>query len=124
MPEPPKDVGSYRPDIELGKGGMGVVWRAVHLLNGTQVALKLVSDASQPWLLDRVRRDTRALQQLHHPGIVRILDQGTSDDGIPWYASPLVNGSTLERLFNVVRYEHWWSAHHLVQAQQFNTVAD
>src|SRR5262245_50033459 len=88
-------IGPYRVLEPLGRGGMGVVFRAVHQHDGRLVALKTVRLASESQLAG-LRREIHALARLRHPGIVRILDEGVSD-GLPWYAMELLEGLTLRR---------------------------
>src|SRR5205823_327922 len=64
----PSQIGPYRLLELLGRGGMGVVWRAQHLRSGAVAALKTVGE-SQPMLLESLRREIRALARLRHPGI-------------------------------------------------------
>ncbi|MFN7974212.1 MAG: tetratricopeptide repeat protein [Acidobacteriota bacterium] len=87
------EVGPYRIDAVLGKGGMGVVYRAVHRASGEIVALKTVIGAA-PGTIGGLRREIRALARMRHPGIVRIIDEGIADD-VPWYAMELVRGRSL-----------------------------
>jgi serine/threonine protein kinase len=87
-------IGPYRLEGELGRGGMGVVHRAVHEQTGARVALKTVQVA-HVGQLGSLRREVEALRQVAHPAVVRILDQGV-DEGRPWYAMELLEGPTLQ----------------------------
>jgi serine/threonine protein kinase/tetratricopeptide (TPR) repeat protein len=86
-------LGDYRLIALLGRGGMGIVYRAEELQSGRSVALKSVL-LPEPKLLPRIRREVQALSRLRHPGIVRILSSGVHQ-GLPWYAMELVEGQTL-----------------------------
>jgi eukaryotic-like serine/threonine-protein kinase len=86
-------IGPYRLLEPLGRGGMGVVYRAVHRPSGQTVALKTVRSPSE-WALASLRREIHALARLRHPQIVRILDEGV-EQGLPWYAMELLEGTTL-----------------------------
>src|SRR5262245_5673300 len=86
-------LGPYETIEPIGKGGMGVVYRARHRVSGEHVALKTVA-IPRPGLLACIRREIHALSRLDHPGIVRIHDHGV-EAGIPWYAMELVEGPTL-----------------------------
>src|ERR1041384_4242713 len=88
-------IGPYRVLYELGRGGMGVVYRAVRDDGGPEVALKMPS-REMSHLFGSVRREIHALGRLRHPGVVRILDEGV-EQGVPWYAMELVDGASLER---------------------------
>ncbi|HZS40456.1 MAG TPA: AAA family ATPase [Polyangia bacterium] len=89
--ELPATIGPYRVVGVLGRGGMGVVYRAER--NGAQVAVKTVP-VPRPAVLDSIRREIHALSRLRAPGVVRVLDQGI-ESGIPWYAMELLEGRTL-----------------------------
>ncbi|WP_437968379.1 AAA family ATPase [Sorangium sp. So ce260] len=86
-------IGPWRVLAPLGRGGMGVVYRAQHSGTGALAALKTVcvGDAS---LVSSIRREIHALRGVQHPGVVRILDEGVQG-GIPWYAMELLEGRTL-----------------------------
>ncbi|MFN7971816.1 MAG: tetratricopeptide repeat protein [Acidobacteriota bacterium] len=88
-----KVVGSWRLIAPLGRGGMGVVYRAVHVTSGMQAALKTV-EIGHGGVLSSLQREILALARLRHPGIARILDHGVVE-GVPWYAMELYEGRTL-----------------------------
>ena len=67
----PSSIGPYTVEDVLGRGGMGVVYRAVHGRTGERVALKTVRKAGARELAG-LRREIHALAQVRHPGIVRI----------------------------------------------------
>jgi serine/threonine-protein kinase len=86
----------YRIGPVLGRGGMGVVYRAHHLALGRDVALKVVP----PGIGDRAstvrfEREARNAARLDHPGCVRVLDVGTTPDGLRFLAMDLLDGPTL-----------------------------
>ncbi len=91
--EPPPVIGPFRVIGHLGRGGMGVVYRAVHLETAEHVAVKMVRSV-YPRRIERLRREIRSLARLRHPFIIRIIYSGDSDLG-PWYAMPLMTGATL-----------------------------
>src|SRR5262245_53914320 len=94
----PKTIGPYRILEALGRGGMGVVYRAVRQDEGRVVALKTVRVTAESQLAG-LRREIHALARLRHPGIVRIVEEGVAD-GLPWYAMELLEGMTLRRHHN------------------------
>jgi tetratricopeptide (TPR) repeat protein len=77
---------------------MGVVYRAAHKDNGAQVAIKTVRLPNQS-LLSMLRREIRALTRIHHPGVIRIVDDGV-ESGLPWYAMELFQGRTFADLLD------------------------
>lgn len=93
--EPPKRFGAYLVERELGRGGMGVVYRCRHRDSGAPVAVKTVR-VFRKQALSGIRSEIQALARANHPGVVRILDQGVQD-GASWYAMPILEGVTLRR---------------------------
>jgi eukaryotic-like serine/threonine-protein kinase len=93
---PPIAFGGYRIHGVLGRGGMGVVYRAEDPATGLRIAIKTVRSPQDAELLG-LRREIRALWRLRNPGVVRILGDG-SFRGCPWFAMELLEGSTLRRL--------------------------
>ena len=91
-------VGAYRIVDELGRGGMGTVYRAARA-DGTfekEVALKLVKrgmDTDE--VLRRFRSERQILAGLEHPHIARLLDAGAAEDGRPFVAMELVEGEPI-----------------------------
>lgn len=77
----------------LGHGATGVVYRAVHREGGPDVALKTCRLGTHEETA-RIRAEIHALSDIHHPGVVRLLAEGT-EDGAPWYAMELLSGETL-----------------------------
>ncbi len=82
--------------VELGRGGMGVVYRARHRLTEEVVALKSITGAhaTDPEYARRFAREVKVLHRLHHPGVVRLLHSGIHQ-GSPWLALELIEGRTL-----------------------------
>ena len=88
-----KRIGPYRVDEEIGQGGMGVVYRAHRDDVGTTVAIKFLRERFPS--AERQRRfsaEQRTLGRLEHPGIARLLDAGTTDDGTPFFVMEYVDG--------------------------------
>ncbi|WP_437590688.1 serine/threonine-protein kinase [Sorangium sp. So ce1000] len=87
-------ISGYRILEPVGYGGMGIVYRAVHVATGNAVALKTVRVHEQGALAS-IRREIHALSRVHHPGVVRIIEHGI-EGGRPWYAMELIEGRPLE----------------------------
>ena len=94
---PGKVLGHYRIGGKLGEGGMGVVYRALDLKLGRQVALKFLpcaADALPQSILQRFEREAQAASALNHPNICTIF--GLEDlGGQPGIVMELVEGETL-----------------------------
>ncbi len=89
----PIQIASYQVLDVLGRGGMGVVYEAIHE-NGEAAAVKTVRVATES-TLESIRREILMLRELRHPGVVAIRDHGVALDGVPWYAMDLLHGRTL-----------------------------
>lgn len=77
----------------LGRGGQGAVFRCIDTRTGEAVAVKALLRA-EGGAIPNLRREVRALQELHHPGVVRVLGSG-EQAGLPWYAMEIVDGEPL-----------------------------
>ncbi|MEU6812503.1 serine/threonine-protein kinase [Streptomyces sp. NPDC046831] len=93
-------AGRYRMETRLGRGGMGVVWRATDQLLGRHVAVKelpldeTLSPAEARRQRDRTLREARAVAQLHHPHIVVVHDVVEQDER-PYMVMELIDGGSL-----------------------------
>ena len=97
---PSEQVGPYRLQEPLGRGGMGTVWRAWDDRLKRQVAIKQIrADAAVSHIRTRLRREARAAARLNHPAIVHIYDIVEGDDG-DWIVMELVSGRTLRQLLD------------------------
>ena len=99
-PTPPGAIiGHYEILAELGRGGMGVLYRARDQKLGRVVALKR---PYAPGVVQRQRfeREARAAAQLAHPHIVPIFEV-LEEDGVPWIAMELVEGRSLRSLLDL-----------------------
>ncbi|MEQ1751624.1 MAG: serine/threonine-protein kinase [Prosthecobacter sp.] len=84
---------------ELGRGGMGVVYRARQKALDRIVAVKVLLRAQFAGAEERERfqREAQAAARLKHPGIVGIFDVG-EDDGVPWFSMEYISGKSLEQI--------------------------
>ena len=97
-PEVPDAIGRYRIEGELGRGGMGTVYRAQRtdgLLDRT-VALKVIRRGlDTDDILRRFRQEWELLAELEHPHIARLYDVGLTDDGRPFFVMEYVDGAPI-----------------------------
>ena len=89
-------AGRYRVESLLGTGGMAHVVRATDLVLDREVAVKLLRETPDAEAdLDRFLAETRTLARLSHPGVVTVLDGGTTELGRPYLVMELVDGAAL-----------------------------
>src|SRR5260370_38815166 len=90
--------GQYQIEGILGKGGMGAVYRARHILLGDRVAIKLLPPemrSNTEWLR-RFQREGQAARRFRHPNAVTVYDLRTSSDGTIYLVMEYVEGHTLD----------------------------
>jgi YVTN family beta-propeller protein len=89
----------YRIEAEIGRGGMGVVYRARHLALDRDRALKVISPAlsTDPRFRERFQRESRLAASLEHPNVVPV-DHAGDERGILYLSMRLVEGSDLRRI--------------------------
>lgn len=99
-------LGDFEILDELGRGGMGVVYRARQISLGRRVALKVLkgSITLHPGVVDRFRREAAAAARLRHPNIVPIYSTGESE-GNHFYAMQLIDGQSLDGALRRMRTE-------------------
>ena len=96
---PLTEIGPYRIVERIGRGGMGVVWRAERADGQFQqsVAIKTVqSSIATRTLLERFRAERQVLANLTHPNIARLLDGGETDEGAPYFVMEYVEGQAID----------------------------
>jgi len=93
-------IGAYVIVRELGRGGMGTVFLAERA-DGQfekQVAIKILNrGADTAEILRRFREERQILARLDHPNIARLLDAGTTDDGLPYFIMDYILGAPVTR---------------------------
>ncbi len=96
-------AGKYRVVATLGRGGMGVVYKAWQENLERMVALKMVSSGAHAGMEEKLRflHEAKTVARLRHPGLVAVYDWG-EQDGIPYYTMEYVEGRDLAQ---VVREE-------------------
>lgn len=102
----------YRIVREIGRGGMGVVYEAIHVDLSRTVALKILAKerAENPRWVSRFRTEARAIAHLNHENLVKLHDFGVSGDGRPYYAMELLEGETLASYLDRERGMDWREA--------------
>ncbi len=97
MDTPQIIAGRFRIECEIGRGGMGTVYRASHLGLERVVAVKVLKQefAAYPEVAERFMREARTMARLRHPRAAMIFDAGHLADGRPFIVMEYVEGSTL-----------------------------
>ncbi len=97
----PVQIGHFKVLSELGRGGMGIVYKVKNAKTGALCALKMIP----PEALSRAdselrfKREFRAMQRVEHPNVIRVFDAGTHD-GCPFFTMELVEGSEIRRFLD------------------------
>jgi serine/threonine protein kinase len=89
-------IGDYRIVREIGRGGMGTVFLAERQHFRQRVALKVIKrgmDTDE--IVRRFEREREVLADLSHPNIARLLDGGTTADGLPYFVMEYVDGKPI-----------------------------
>jgi eukaryotic-like serine/threonine-protein kinase len=88
----------WRIDARLARGGVGTVFAATHKNNGNRVAIKVLhTELSRAHdTLSRFLREGYAANQVSHPGVVRILDDDVTDEGLAFLVMELLEGELVE----------------------------
>jgi eukaryotic-like serine/threonine-protein kinase len=95
-----KRIGAYRILREIGYGGMAVVYLAERADEQyrKRVAIKMLQPGvNKDEILRRFRNERQALAALDHPGIVKLLDGGSTDDGLPYLIMEYVEGVRIDQ---------------------------
>ncbi len=101
-----RELGSYQLEEQIGKGGMGEVYRAKHRLLARPAAVKLISPAalraSSPdenrIVIERFRREAEAAATLRSAHTIELYDYGVADDGTFYYVMELLDGIDFQQL--------------------------
>jgi len=101
-----RELGSYRLEEALGKGGMGEVYRATHQMLARPAAVKLIrseilgssSSAAARVIVERFRREAEAAASLRSPHTISLYDFGVTQDGTFFLVMELLDGLDLETL--------------------------
>ena len=95
----PQMIGDYEVIAEIGRGGMGIIYKARDKALDRIVALKVLREEvrSQPRLVERFRREARAAACLNHPNIVQIYAVSTTE-ATPFIAMEYIDGVPLSQV--------------------------
>jgi serine/threonine-protein kinase len=91
-----KEIAGYKIEERIGRGGMGVVYRAEHLRLGRRAAIKIIAPelAGSEGFRERFNREARISASLNHPNVVAVYDAGEIEN-LLWIAMQYVEGPDL-----------------------------
>ena len=98
-------LGPYEFDRRIGRGGMGAVWLATRFDKEykKQVAIKMVKRGmNSQEILRRFRTERQVLANLDHPNIARLIDGGSTPEGLPYLVMEYVEGTPIDQYC-----DHW-----------------
>jgi eukaryotic-like serine/threonine-protein kinase len=92
--------GKYRIDAFINAGGMGSLYRALHVMLDKTVAVKVIKNelVTSDEVVARFQREARAASNLHHPNIVSVYDLGQTPDGTLYIAMEFIDGPSLKEV--------------------------
>ncbi len=99
-------IGAYKIVREIGRGGMGAVYLAVRADDEFQkrVAIKLIKRGMDTdFVIRRFRHERQILASLDHPNVARLLDGGTTEDGLPYFVMEFVEGRPIDKYCDTQR---------------------
>jgi serine/threonine-protein kinase len=104
----PEFIGPYRVVSLLGRGGMGVVYEAIHEKSHERVAVKIISEelSKEPRFHSRFESEIQTLIRLKHPNIVRLIGIGEAES-LPFYSMEFVDGLNLHQKLKLERRIEW-----------------
>ena len=107
MPDQNWRLGNYEILEEIGRGGMGVIYRARQRHSRRIVALKRVLSyhADSNETLARFRREAQAAASLDHPNVLPIYEVSESEDGMPFFSMKFAPGGSLQQVAPALRKE-------------------
>src|SRR6266700_1488737 len=97
------DIGRYRIVRQIGRGGMGVVYEGARIDGEYEqrVAIKLIgSGPDSEFVSRRFRKERQILANLDHPNIARLLDGGTTADGLPYFVMEYIEGQPVNDYYD------------------------
>lgn len=95
----------YEISSLVGEGGMGLVYKARHVLMNRWVAIKMIRQelVSNMVLYQRFQQEAKAISKLDHPNIVKVYDFGVTPEGTPFLVMDYLEGKSLSELIGGVR---------------------
>jgi serine/threonine protein kinase len=98
----------YKLEEYVASGGMGAVYRSIQIHTGEQFAIKFLKPdilAKNPVYATLFESEVMAVQQIDHPNIVKIVENGKNDDDVPFMVMEWLEGQSLEDALNQNKFE-------------------
>ena len=98
MASSPDKIGKFQIVAELGRGGMGIVYKVKDARTGQLAALKMIPPEALARADSELRfkREFRAMQRVEHPNVIRVFEAGTHE-GCPFFTMELIEGKDIRR---------------------------
>ncbi len=92
--------GKYRIESVLGRGGMGVVYKATHIHIDTEYAVKVLNPelVANQSAIERFRIEARAAGRIRHPNAIQVTDFGITPERFVYLVMEMVDGVSLRKL--------------------------
>src|SRR5688500_5573853 len=96
MPSLPPQIGKFQVLAELGRGGMGIVYKVKDGKSGQLAALKMIPPEAlvRPDSALRCQREVRSMQRVEHPNVIRRVEAGTHGS-CPFFTIELIEGKDI-----------------------------
>jgi eukaryotic-like serine/threonine-protein kinase len=93
----PPNIGKFQVLSELGRGGMGIVYKVKDAKSGQLAALKMIPPEAlvRPDSALRFKREFRAMQRVEHPNVIRVFEAGTHES-CPFFTMELIEGKDIK----------------------------
>jgi serine/threonine-protein kinase len=106
----------YRIEAVLGRGGMGVVYKATHIHIDTEYAVKVLNPelVSNQSAIERFRIEARAAGRIRHPNAIQVTDFGITTERIVYLVMELIDGISLRKLLEEEKYFDLRRAAHIL----------
>ncbi|MFH1129856.1 MAG: serine/threonine-protein kinase, partial [Pseudomonadota bacterium] len=102
-------LGNFCIEEQIAKGGMGLIYRAVHSVIGRRAAIKVLTEkySNDRTMIKRLHREARAVNRVGHPNIVDIFDFGRTTDDREYFVMEYLDGESLAHVLEKNATLNW-----------------
>lgn len=100
----PDQVGSYKIERELGRGGMAIVFQGAHIESGAKAAVKILlpdRETADDSLISRFEREAEAVRRIDHPYVVPLTEYGNTGE-LRYLVMRLIDGLSMDRILRLL----------------------